>query len=198
MIPEDVSKPERKNKKAQKESLLNTLLEEKHSFLIGGVYYRTQVYFTYCANKTYDSSLTFEQLCDIFENRTVFAPDKAIKTDDIIRTAGIFRCIDNIIETAGRTLTRNYIMNLHTLLGFSTSRRYSCGKILDTLLKDYNKTVCHELEDILELFYRFISPNLFKEETRLIGHLIIFKECLKNNICPFGDTDKFTEMNIPA
>ena len=53
------------------------------------------------------------------------------------------------------------------------------------LLDEYNALEKHSLKDILLFNSKFEKENPLILEDRRIGKLLVFKECLKNNIKPF-------------
>lgn len=53
------------------------------------------------------------------------------------------------------------------------------------LLFEYNRIDKVALENILDFHVKFESIHPFQDGNGRVGRLIIFKECLKNNIVPF-------------
>ena len=211
-IPENAEKPERRNKKSNEpQTLLERLKEEKASALPGGIYHKVQIELTYNSNHIEGSCLTHDQTRYIFETNTIELGNDALNVDDIIETANHFKCIDMIIDNAKYKLTENFIKLLHYTLksGTSDSRKYwfnvgeykklpneevgskETAKPEDTankikeLLKSYNQKDEHTLEEIIDFHYRFETIHPFQDGNGKVGRLIMFKECLKNNIVPF-------------
>ena len=56
---------------------------------------------------------------------------------------------------------------------------------MQKLLKKYNANKTKNLVDILDFHYHFESIHPFQDGNGRVGRLIMFKECLKNNIVPF-------------
>lgn len=210
-IPEDAQKPERINKRnCEPQNLLERLKEEKKASLKGGIYHKIQIELTYNSNHIEGSKLTHDQTRYIFETNTIGAENDAINVDDIIETANHFKCIDMIIDNATYKLTEKFIKELHFTLksGTSDSRKdwFNVGNYkklpnevggketaspetvsqkIKELLKFYNQRCEHTLEDIIDFHYQFETLHPFQDGNGRVGRLIMFKECLKNNIVPF-------------
>ena len=61
---------------------------------------------------------------------------------------------------------------------------------MKTLLKSYNSLKKHSFEDILDFHVRFENIHPFQDGNGRVGRLLMFKECLANNIVPFIITDE--------
>ena len=210
-IPENAEKPERKNKKSDEpQNLLERLRAEKKASVKGGIYHKIQIELTYNSNHIEGSKLTHDQTRYIFETNTIGAENYAINVDDIIETANHFKCIDMVIDNATYRLTEKFIKELHFTLksGTSDSRKdwFNVGEYkklpnevggketakpedtankIKELLKSYNQKDEHTLEEIIDFHYRFETIHPFQDGNGRVGRLIMFKECLKNNIVPF-------------
>lgn len=210
-IPENAEKPERKNKKSDEpQNLLERLRAEKKASVKGGIYHKIQIELTYNSNHIEGSKLTHDQTRYIFETNTIGVENDALNVDDIIETANHFKCIDMVIDNATYRLTEKFIKELHFTLksGTSDSRKnwFNVGEYkklpnevggketakpedtankIKTILKDYNQKDEHTLEEIIDFHYRFEIIHPFQDGNGRVGRLIMFKECLKNNIVPF-------------
>lgn len=214
-IPADVVLPKRSTQKGKISPLLKVLREQKASKLKGGIYHRTQIDLTYNSNHIEGSKLTHDQTRYIFETNTIGITDSALNVDDIVETVNHFRCIDYIIEHAEERLTEDFIKHLHLLLktGTSDSRKdwFAVGdykrlpnevggqktcspkevhKSLKALLSDYNHNRQKSFEDILDFHVRFEQIHPFQDGNGRVGRLLMFKECLANDIVPFIITDE--------
>ena len=209
-IPEDALLPQKSSSRFSDNLLLNILKEQKDMKLKGGIYHRTQIDLTYNSNRIEGSKLTEEQTRYIFETNTIGVTNETINVDDIIETSNHFRCIDLIIEKAKLKLTESFIKELHYILKSSTSdSRKDWFKVGDykklpnevggmetcppeevqnqmkELLNSYHSKKDKTIEDIIEFHYRFECIHPFQDGNGRVGRLIIFKECLANNIVPF-------------
>ena len=214
-IPADAVLPKRKAAKKKLSPLLITLREQKVSRLKGSIYHRTQIDLTYNSNHIEGSKLTHDQTRYIFETNTIGITDQTVNVDDILETVNHFRCIDFIIDHAEERLTEKFIKHLHLLLksGTSHSRKdwFAVGdykrlpnevggqetcppedvhKELKTLLTDYYHNRQQTFENILNFHVRFEQIHPFQDGNGRVGRLLMFKECLANNIVPFIITDE--------
>ena len=210
-IPEDALISEKgRKKKISDNILLNHLKEQKQMKLKGGIYHRTQIDLTYNSNRIEGSKLTHDQTRYIFETNTIGASTESVNVDDIIETTNHFRCIDFIIDKGKTKLTESLIKELHYLLksGTSDSRKdwFNVGEYkklpnevggnetcppkevsikMKELLSHYHDIEKKTFEDIIDFHYKFEVIHPFQDGNGPIGRLIMFKECLANNIVPF-------------
>ena len=210
-IPEDAQKPMREVKQEITDNvLLNILREQKRMGLKGGIYHKTQIELTYNSNHIEGSTLTHDQTQYIFETNTIGVENKNVNVDDIVETANHFKCVDYVIENAKNELTEKMIKELHFLLktGTSDSRKdwFNVGeykkipnevggeetcqpenvkKEMKQLLTTYNSIENKTIETIIECHKHFEKIHPFQDGNGRVGRLIMFKECLNNNIIPF-------------
>lgn len=210
-IPEDAQKPIRELKQELTDNqLLNILHEQKQMGLKGGIYHKTQIELTYNSNHIEGSTLTHDQTQYIFETNTIGIENKNVKVDDIVETANHFKCVDFVLENAKKELSEKMIKELHFLLktGTSDSRKdwFNVGdykkmpnevggeatcqpenvkQAMKDLINNYNATPNKTLETVIEFHQNFEKIHPFQDGNGRVGRLIMFKECLNNNIVPF-------------
>ena len=193
------------------DNILSRLLEEKEMKLKGGVYYYTQIKFAYNSNKIEGSTLTEDETRFIYDTNSVSVLDKRVlKIDDIVEAKNHFRCFDFMLESSEKELSENIIKECHRLLKSGTSdsekgwfnvggyktRENTVANIMTTpasnveeemkkLIAGYVKKEKISIEDIIDFHYKFEKIHPFQDGNGRVGRLIMFKECLKNNIVPF-------------
>ena len=129
-----------------------------------------------------------------------------------------FRLFDYMLDNIDAKLSKSNIIEMNKILKRGTSDednpRYNVGgfkiapnkmgliNVIDTsspkevdsdmtiLLDWYNSLSNVSLEDIIEFHVRFERIHLFGDGNGRVGRMIMFKECLKNNIVPFIILDK--------
>lgn len=200
-------------------NVLDILREQKEMRLKGNLYHRTQVSFAYNTNHIEGSTLTEDQTRYIFETNTIlFEGDTIAKVDDILETANHFKLVDYMLYVADKKLTEKLIKEFHKILkdgtsdsrvewfnvgeykqrantignGIRTTSPNNVEKEMSTLMDWYNSLKQITIKEIIEFHYRFESIHPFQDGNGRIGRIIMFKECLKNNIIPFiiQDADK--------
>ena len=197
------------------------LIEQKKSKFKGNIYHYSQVNFAYNSNKIEGGHLSEDETEEIFETDS-FIPksDDAIKFDDLTEMKNHFRLFDYCLDIIDEKLSKDIIIKMNMILKRNTTDeenpRYNVGgfkvvpnkiglinvintsapenvaKDLDNLLKEYNSLKNITIEDIIDFHYRFELIHPFGDGNGRVGRMIMFKECLKNNIMPFIvlDSDK--------
>lgn len=210
-IPETATKPERSNKHSDEpKTLIEFLKTEKQGKVKGGIYHKVQIDLTYNSNHMEGNRLTHDQTRYIFETNTIGVEKDVLNVDDIVETANHFKCIDMVIDEVNKPLSEVFIKQLHRTLksGTSDSRKdwFAVGEYkklpnevggistvapeevdekMKLLISSYNKQKEKTFRDIIEFHYKFEAIHPFQDGNGRVGRLILFKECLKNNIVPF-------------
>lgn len=203
----------------------NELIKQKESKFKGNIYHYSQVNFAYNSNKIEGGKLTEDETEEIFETDS-FIPksDTAIKLDDLIEMKNHFRLFDYILDIIDKPLSKEIMIDMNKILKRNTTDeenpRYNVGgfkvvpnKIglinvintskpedveedLDILISEYEEMDEITLEDIIDFHYKFELIHPFGDGNGRVGRMIMFKECLRNNIMPFIvlDNDKLYYM----
>lgn len=197
------------------------LIEQMKSKFKGNIYHYTQVNFAYNSNKIEGGKLTEDETEEIFETNS-FIPksDDAIKLDDLIEMKNHFRLFDYCLKVIDEPLSKEIMIEMNKILKRNTSDednpRYNVGEFkivpnkiglinvintsnpedvegdIDELLTWYKNLNNITIEDIIEFHVRFERIHPFGNGNGRVGRMIMFKECLKNEILPFivMDDDK--------
>ena len=203
------------------EKLKRELVSQKNSKFKGNIYHYSQVNFAYNSNKIEGTHLSEDETEEIFvTNSYIPKSDDVVKLDDLIEMKNHFRLFDYMLDIYEKKLDKNIIIEMNKILKRGTSDednpRYNVGgfkivpnkiglinvintsspkdtpKDIDNLLSWYNSLENITLEDIIEFHYKFEKIHPFGDGNGRVGRMIMFKECLKNDIMPFIilDSDK--------
>lgn len=203
------------------EKLKRELVSQKNSKFKGNIYHYSQVNFAYNSNKIEGTHLSEDETEEIFvTNSYIPKSDDVVKLDDLIEMKNHFRLFDYMLDIYEKKLDKNIIIEMNKILKRGTSDednpRYNVGgfkivpnkiglinvintsspkdtpRDIDNLLSWYNSLKNITLEDIIEFHYKFEKIHPFGDGNGRVGRMIMFKECLKNDIMPFIilDSDK--------
>jgi Fic family protein len=200
--------------------LLQILQEEKSCGLKGGIYHQTQVKLAYNTNRIEGSKLSEEQTRYSYETNTLFFEngETTANVDDIIETVNHFTCFDYMLDIAAEPLSEEHIKRFHYLLkvntsdskkpwfrvgdyklmanvvgGMETSLPSDVANDMKNLIETYRNLHKKTIHDIIDFHFQFERIHPFQDGNGRVGRLIIFKECLANDIIPFiiEDEHKF-------
>ena len=201
--------------------LKEELIQQRKSKFKGNIYHYSQVNFAYNSNKIEGGRLSEDETEEIFETDS-FIPksDETIKLDDLIEMKNHFRLFDYTLDTLNDDLSKEMIINMNKILKRNTTDeenpRYNVGgfkiipnkigliNVIDTsapedvekdignLLLEYKKIKNVNIEEIIDFHYKFELIHPFGDGNGRVGRMIMFRECLRNNIMPFIvlDNDK--------
>ena len=197
--------------------ILDILKEQKEMRLKGNLYHVTQINFVYNTNHIEGSTLTEEQTRYIYEANTLLVENSnsVTKVDDIIETSNHFKLVDYMLDIADNVLSEDIIKEFHKILktGTSDERKswFNVGKYkalenevggnttispqnveneIKNLLNWYTSLEHVSFEDIVKFHSDFEKIHPFQDGNGRVGRIIMFKECLKNDIVPFIILDK--------
>lgn len=191
--------------------LTRFLIDEQQSHRKGGLYHKTQVQLAYNSNRIEGSKLTEEQTRYIFETRTIgFKDQEAVPVDDIIETTNHFVAFDYLLHTIDAPLSENLAKEFHRILktgtadaqksyfnvgdykklanevgGHATCCPAEVGRQMQELNKWYSAQEDVSISTLAEYHWRFESIHPFQDGNGRVGRLLLFRECLRNNIMPF-------------
>ncbi|HBY21506.1 MAG: cell filamentation protein Fic [Clostridiales bacterium GWE2_32_10] len=197
-------------------NLLEMLLEQKKVKLKGNIYHNTQIKLAYNTNRIEGSKLTEEETRYIYETNTILTDNKQTNVDDIVETVNHFFLFDFMLDKLNEILNESLIKSFHAILkrgttyerkdwfnigeykklpnevgGKDTTLPENVASDMQRLLLWYNEIENVGLEDIISFHHVFENIHPFQDGNGRVGRIIMFKECLKNNIVPFIIEDEY-------
>ena len=180
------------------------------------LYHNIQILFAYNTNNMEGNKLTEDQTRNICETNTILIGKIAVvNVDDILEILNNFKTFDYMLSIANEELTEEMIKEFHKILkeGTSDSRKEwfnvgeykklanEAGNVQTALPKNvqrdmiklmewYNALEKVSINEIIEFRVKFERIHPFQDGNGRVRRIILFKECLKNNIVPFIILDK--------
>lgn len=188
------------------------LIEQKNIGLKGNLYHKTQVNFAYNTNHMEGSTITSDETESIYDTGTILTnSEKVINLKDATETKNHFTLFKYMLDTLEEPLNEELIKKYHFILKSGTLRDDEIGiinigeykslknfvgnittslpknvnKDMNNLLNWYNKINNKRLDDIIEFHVKFEKIHPFQDGNGRIGRMIMFRECLVNDIKPF-------------
>lgn len=218
-IPENAKKPTGEpattNKKKEYSPLAKKLLKQKTKKSYHGLYDYVVINLTYSSCRMASNRLTRKQVEMIFRKGKVDDMFEAVKVSDMVEALNHCVCVDYILAHLDEPLSPKSIKALHKLLTYGTVdarvERVAPGEFrtvsskrkesfieaakdisgkLKQLTAEYEALEGKEIEDVLDFHVQFEKIFPFEDCNGRVGRLIMFKECLRNNITPFIIDDK--------
>ena len=181
---------------------------EREKFDRSGVYAYTQRLLAYNSNKIEGSTLTEEQTASLFDNGILPKTNDYYRAKDVEETNGHFLMFNKMLDTLEQPLTQKLIKQFHYELKSGVFEDRANGYAIGDYKKRPNmigiyhtvkpENIEAEMEQLLdwyscrtvdisalaEFHARYESIHPFQDGNGRTGRLIIFRECLKNEIVP--------------
>ena len=199
------------------------LIGQRKMNLSGNLYHKTQLDFAYNTNHIEGSTITPDETASIYETGTILtSSDKVIVLKDATEVKNHFTLFKYMLDTIDDKLSENMIKKFHFILkegtltdeekewfvvgdykkkknfvgNITTSLPSEVAKDMQNLLDWYEKIDNKRVEDIIEFHVRFERIHPFQDGNGRVGRMIMFRECLYNDIMPFYIEDRNKEFYI--
>ncbi|MEG1245259.1 Fic family protein [Gordonibacter sp.] len=193
------------------------LFDQRDRHIERGFYWENQIAFVFNSEKMEGNPLTKEQTRSIFETNTVSG--RAIPNDNVTETKNHFRMFDFMLNTLDQPLTKKLMQDFHRILktgtaddldnsdfvvggwkliengvgGIQTTAPADVDGEIERLLRAYDSKAGKTYRDIVgfHTFFERIYP--FQDGNGRVGRVIMFRECLANDLVPFIVLDETKE-----
>lgn len=187
------------------------VLELEHSIKDrSGIYGYTQRALAYNSNRIEGSTLTEDQTAALFEEGYLPATEEVYRRKDIEEMNGHFLMFNHMVATLGEALNEELVKRFHYELkagvfedrangyaiGDYKKRANTVGGLNVTLPSEVQEKMTEfyswykgvdevTLYTLAELHARYELIHPFQDGNGRTGRMILFRECLKNDIAPF-------------
>ena len=181
------------------QEIKKSLIEQKRMNLSGNLYHKTQLEFAYNSNHIEGSTITPDETASIYDTGTILTDkDKVIVLKDATETKNHFTLFKYMLDTLDEKLSEEMIKKFHFILkngtltesNITTSLPKAVPSDMKKLLKWYDNLSNKTIEDIIESHVRFEHIHPFGDGNGRVGRMIMFRECLYNDIIPFYIEDR--------
>lgn len=199
------------------------LVEQKNIGLSGNLYHKTQLDFAYNTNHIEGSTITQDETASIYDTGTILANrDKVIVLKDATETKNHFTLFKFMLDSINEKLSEDMIKKFHYILktgtltdsekewfkvgeyksiknfvgNITTSLPSNVANDMKELLDWYDTIDKKSIEDIIEFHVRFEKIHSFQDGNGRVGRMIMFRECLYNDIMPFFIEDRNRDFYI--
>lgn len=199
------------------------LIEQRKMNLSGNLYHKTQLDFAYNTNHIEGSTITPDETASIYDTGTILtSSDKVIVLKDATEVKNHFTLFKYMLDTIDDKLSESMIKKFHFILkegtltdeekiwfavgdykkkknfvgNITTSLPSEVAHDMQKLLEWYERIDKKTIEDIIEFHVKFEQIHPFQDGNGRVGRMIMFRECLYNNIMPFYIEDRNKEFYI--
>ncbi len=198
------------------QAIKKALLEQRKINMKGNLYYKTQLDFAYNTNHLEGSTITPNETESIYETGTILADKNKVIVLKDVTTKNHFTLFKYMLDTLEEVLTEDMIKKFHFILKNGTlteeeQKWFQVGEYkslanvvgnkevesaMKSLLSWYHSLPNKSFEDIIEFHVRFEKIHPFQDGNGQVGRIILFRECLVNDIIPFYIEDRNKQIYI--
>ena len=188
------------------------LIEQKNIGLSGNLYHKTQIDFAYNTNHIEGSTITSDETASIYDTGTILASsDKIVVLRDVTETKNHFTLFKYMLDTIDDKLTEDMIKKFHFILKDGTltdsekewfnvgeykKKNNFVGNITTSLPRDVSRDMKELLNWYDKFHVRLEKIHPFQDGNGRVGRMIMFRECLVNDIMPFFIEDRNKDFYI--
>lgn len=201
--------------------IIDAMLFEFKNNIRNGIYGYTQKTMAYNSNRIEGSKLSLDNIASLFDTQS-FVSEDVYRPKDVEETNGHFLMFNQMLKTLNEPLTEDLIKSFHKylkegvfedkangyMIGDYKTRENIIGiyhtvspdnvrNAMNTIIESYkHMTICLEEIIAFHVAYEMIHP--FQDGNGRTGRLIMFRECLLNDIAPFIIRDENKSIYINA
>ena len=188
----------------------NYIIDDYKSRYRKGIFAETSKMMAYNSNKIEGSTLTSEETASLFDTGEILATgDVVYRSKDIEEMNGHFYMFNHALDTIDRQLDVNLIKAFHKCLKQGVFEDIANGYVpgefrksanivsdiqtalpsdvparVSDLVARYNAIKDPEVEDIMRFHAEYEHIHPFQDGNGRTGRMIVFRECLRNDIIP--------------
>lgn len=174
--------------------ILATIKEQQEMKLEGNLYHNTQIMFAYNSCHIEGNKISEVQTRNIYNTQSIsFDGTSLLNVNDIVIMNNHFKLFDYMLDNINKKISGAMIESFYNILeeGTINNNNENKGiKDLEKIVTWYNSLNKISFEKIIELYVRIEKSKVFPSDNGIVGRMIMYRECLKNDIIPFIILDK--------
>ena len=197
------------NEKEFVNKLISRMKIEREKEDRSGIYGYVQRKLAYNSNRIEGSTLTEEQTASLFDTRTIISNGEVIRSKDVEEMSGHFLMFNHMLDTLDQDLSEELIKQFHYYLKVGVfedrANGYPCGEYknrrnivsdisvtlpadvpdkMRRFISNYHSKEHHSIDDLALMHGDYESIHPFQDGNGRTGRIILFRECLKNDLIP--------------